>query len=106
MGLAREVNLFPIVMTSGWSGVLKWILTIYGTGNMRNYGYSSGQPWTGKYVDIIAMVIEKRVAFDSSGAYVNLTILEAVVLSERLTQMGENSFYSFGLNLWRSLHPC
>ena len=87
-------------IASGWSGTTQWTLmsdgtlTVYGTGNMKNYGYNGGQPWLNKGVDITSVVIEEGVAAIGTGAFRNLTTLKSVTLPEKgLTKIGEAAFY-------------
>ena len=87
-------------VASGWSGNTQWtltsdgVLTVYGKGNMKNYGYNGGQPWLNKGVDITSVVIEEGVTAIGTGAFRNLTTLESVTLPEKgLTKIGEAAFY-------------
>ena len=87
-------------VASGWSGATQWrltddgTLTVYGTGNMKNYGYGGGQPWLGKGVDIKSVVIEEGVTAIGTGTFKNLTTLESVTLPDKgLTKIGEAAFY-------------
>ena len=88
------------ILASGWSGYTQWrltddgILTVYGKGNMKNYGYGGGQPWLA-YADQIRFVtVEKGVTAIGSGAFMGLTNLEAVMLPESgLKTIGEAAFY-------------
>ena len=90
----------PVKIASGWSGTTQWTLmsdgtlTVYGTGNMKNYGYNGGQPWLNKGVDVTSVVIEEGVTAIGTGAFRNLTTLESVTLPEKgLTKIGEAAFY-------------
>lgn len=85
---------------TGWSGAVQWTLTsdgtltVYGKGNMKNYGYNGGQPWLNKGVDIKNVVIEKGVTAVGTGSFRNLTTLESVILPDSgLTKIGEAAFY-------------
>lgn len=87
-------------VATGWSGAVQWtlasdgVLTIYGEGNMKNYGYNGGQPWLNKGVEIKNVVIEEGVTAVGTGAFRNLTTLETVTLPESgLTKVGEAAFY-------------
>ena len=90
-------------IASGWSGNTNWtltndgVLTVYGSGKMKNYGYGGGQPWLDQGVDITSVVIEEGVEGVGSGAFKDLTTLKSVKLPESLTQMGEAAFYGSGL---------
>ena len=87
-------------IASGWSGATQWILTddgtltVYGKGNMKNYGYNGGQPWLNKGVEIRKVVIEEGVTAIGTGAFRNLTTLKSVTLPESgLKTIGEAAFY-------------
>ena len=88
------------VIASGWSGATQWtlnsdgVLTVYGSGNMKNYGYNGGQPWLNKGVSITAVVIEEGVTAVGSGAFKDLTTLKSVQLPDSgLTKIGDAAFY-------------
>ena len=87
-------------IASGWSGATQWtltddgVLTVYGKGNMKNYGYNGGQPWLNKGVEIRKVVIEEGVTAVGTGAFRNLTTLKSVTLPESgLKTIGEAAFY-------------
>ena len=102
----------PAEIASGWSGATEWtltsdgVLTVYGSGNMKNYGYGGGQPWLNKGVDITSVIIEESVASVGSGAFMNLTTLESVTFPESMTKMGEAAFYGSGLTELREAVFC
>ena len=87
-------------IASGWSGATQWTLTsdgtltVYGKGNMKNYGYTGTQPWA-KYADQIKrVVVEEGVTAIGTGAFMNLPALKYVTLpSKGLTKIGEAAFY-------------
>ena len=90
-----------VEIASGWSGYTQWtltsdgVLTVYGSGNMKNYGYDyTKQPWAG-YADMIkSLVIEEGVTAIGTGAFMNLTKLETVTLPDaELNKIGEAAFY-------------
>jgi hypothetical protein len=87
-------------IASGWSGVTQWtltsdgVLTVYGEGAMKNYGYNGGQPWLNKGVEIKHVVIEEGVTAIGTGAFRNLTTLESITLPETgLKTIGEAALY-------------
>lgn len=88
------------VVATGWSGNTTWILrengvlTFSGTGNMKNYSYSGGQPWA-MYSDLItSVIIENGVTSVGDCAFKGLTKLENVTLpASGLTKIGEAAFY-------------
>lgn len=87
-------------IASGWSGNTQWILTsdgvltVYGSGNMKNYGYGGNQPWISYADQITSIVIEDGVTAVGDGAFMGLTKLESVTLPDTgLTKIGEAAFY-------------
>ena len=90
----------PVTVATGWTGAAQWtltddgVLTVYGQGNMKNYGYNGGQPWLDKGVAVTSVIIQEGVAAVGTGAFRNLTTLESVSLPETgLTRIGEAAFY-------------
>ena len=88
------------VVAEGYSGATQWtltddgIITFYGEGNMKNYEYSGGQPWTNYADQITAVVIEEGVTGVGTCAFKGLTNLTSVTLPETgLKKIGEAAFY-------------
>ena len=89
-----------VEIASGWSGATQWTLmsdgtlTIYGKGDMKNYGFGGDHPWKA-YVDRIRTVdIEEGITSIGTGAFRGLTRLESVTLPESgLKKIGEAAFY-------------
>jgi hypothetical protein len=87
-------------IATGWSGATQWkltsdgVLTFYGNGNMKNYGYSNNQPWMAHVNKITSVVIEDGVTAVGTGAFMNMTKLESITLpSSGLKTIGEAAFY-------------
>ena len=90
----------PAVIAEGWSGYTRWrltddgVLTVYGEGNMKNYGYDGGQPWQDYADQITKVVIAEGVTVVGSGAFMALPALESVTLPQTgLSRIGEAAFY-------------
>lgn len=83
-----------MVWYTQWELTSDGVMTFYGTGNMKNYDYDGGQPWSAYSDKIKTIVIEEGVTSIGSGAFKNLTKLESVTLPETgLTKIGEAAFY-------------
>ena len=88
-----------IVTASGWSGATQWVLTqegeliVYGQGNMKNYGWTGGQPWAAYAGQVRSVVIEQGVKQVGSGAFKDMTSLESVLLPTSLKTIGIAAFY-------------
>ena len=88
-----------IVTASGWSGATQWVLTqegeliVYGQGNMKNYGWTGGQPWVAYAGQVRSVVIEQGVKQVGSGAFKDMTSLESVLLPTSLKTIGIAAFY-------------
>lgn len=87
-------------IATGWSGATQWtltddgVLTVYGNGNMKNYGYDGNQPWISYADKITSIVIEDGVTAVGEGAFMGLMKLESVTLPDTgLTKIGEAAFY-------------
>jgi len=101
----------PVVVASGYCGNegdgvnLKWsiglngLLTISGTGEMRNYSDPSLAPWNGYLESITAIEIEDGVTSIGDNAFSKFENIEGKVdFPESIEYIGENSFRNCGIN--------
>ena len=90
----------PEVIAEGWSGYTRWrltddgVMTFWGEGNMKNYGFGGVRPWQDHAGRITKVVIEEGVTAVGSGAFMDMTSLESVTLPQKgLNRIGEGAFY-------------
>ena len=75
-----------------WELTKDGVLTVSGTGTMRNYGSSAKTPWY-QYVDNIKSVkVEKGITKIGKYDFSDCVLLEKVELPEGLTDVGQASF--------------
>lgn len=69
------------------------VLTIYGTGEMKNYSYSAQLPWdkSKTMIDVTAVVIENGVTSIGSSAFAYAAISE-ITIPEGITSIGKWAF--------------
>lgn len=89
----------PVIMASGTCGdALTWtldsdgVLTISGTGDMKNYSGSSLAPWYSYKNSIISAVIAGNVTSIGHGAFFRCDSLMSVVIPDSVTTIGYNVF--------------
>ena len=116
------VSTAATVVAEGWSGYVQWtldshgVLTVYGTGAMKNYAAKNGMPWYDYADQIRSVVIEEGVTSIGDYAFYGMDIqsiqipdsvttigeyafknaakLDNVVLPKNLTKLGQSAFYA------------
>ena len=102
--LCLVAALIPLTVSAATSGTdghnIKWslsddgVLTISGTGPMRDYFYSSDVPWR-RYLDSIkSIIITDGVTYIGYRAFYSCNSLTSVTIPDSVTSIGYRAFYS------------
>jgi len=75
-----------------WSLNDSGILTIAGSGSMKNYGYKSEMPWYSYIPQITSVVIENGVTSIGDYAFYGMTSMTQITIPEGVTRVGDYAF--------------
>lgn len=86
------------VVTSGWSGATTWtltsdgVMTVSGSGAMKNYPDMTAMPWYAYRDQIVAVYIEDGVTSIGNCAFYGMPALRSVVMADTVTNIGVFAF--------------
>ncbi len=69
------------------------VLTISGSGAMKNYSYSSAVPWYSNRAKILSVVIESGVTSIGDDAFYDCSSLTSITIPDGVTSIGSSAFH-------------